>query len=238
VHDRWKLAQEHEKRWWGEYKSRLLSGKLEEFEERARYYQSYLERYLTLGPKTRVLEIGGAGAPVVNYLGVHGLSVDPLARYFSTLFGSVFYHEVPLIEARGEELPFSDQSIELVVMLNVLDHCESPAKVIEETWRILVDGGIIFMSVDTVSNLWRNIRKILRRFRKTKKYILHPSDFTPKTIFSLLMGKFEILSVEMLRVARERTERVDRLERWRRRLGYMVKGEQRIYVVATRHNGV
>jgi ubiquinone/menaquinone biosynthesis C-methylase UbiE len=69
---------------------------------------------------------------------------------------------LPVIRGRGEQLPFVDQSFDLVVCLWVLEHVESPEAVLREVHRVLRPGGhFVFLT----PNL-RNPLLLLNRLAK------------------------------------------------------------------------
>jgi ubiquinone/menaquinone biosynthesis C-methylase UbiE len=48
-----------------------------------------------------------------------------------------------IFDARGENLPFEDNTFDIVYSTNVLEHVENPLKVIDEALRVLKPGGIL-----------------------------------------------------------------------------------------------
>jgi SAM-dependent methyltransferase len=48
----------------------------------------------------------------------------------------------------GESLPFGDGSFDVVICDNVVDHAESPARIVRELVRILVPGGMLYFTVN------------------------------------------------------------------------------------------
>ena len=54
----------------------------------------------------------------------------------------------PTVAAVGESLPFPDQSFDIVICDNVVDHAESPSKIVSELARILAPGGLLYFTVN------------------------------------------------------------------------------------------
>jgi ubiquinone/menaquinone biosynthesis C-methylase UbiE len=52
------------------------------------------------------------------------------------------------VAAEGESLPFPDNSFDVVLCDNVVDHAESPRKICEELARILAPGGVLYFTVN------------------------------------------------------------------------------------------
>ncbi len=52
------------------------------------------------------------------------------------------------VAAVGESLPFADGSFDVVLCDNVVDHAESPKRIVSELARILVPGGLLYFTVN------------------------------------------------------------------------------------------
>jgi len=52
------------------------------------------------------------------------------------------------VAAVGEALPFADQSFDVVLCDNVVDHAESPERIAGELSRILIPGGLLYFTVN------------------------------------------------------------------------------------------
>ncbi len=112
----------------------------------------------------RVLELGaGLGAVSVEMARRHArviaiepgaawrkLASDRLARVGS---GSV-------IGALGESLPLRDNSIDLIVSFQVLEHVQYPEKVIREAFRVLKPGGYFLLTYENYLSFWEPHYKV------------------------------------------------------------------------------
>ena len=59
-----------------------------------------------------------------------------------------------VIGAVGEQLPIADDSIDLIISLQVLEHVQNPRKVIFEAFRVLKPGGHIYMTFENYLSFW------------------------------------------------------------------------------------
>jgi ubiquinone/menaquinone biosynthesis C-methylase UbiE len=75
------------------------------------------------------------------------VGVDPLAVSYRNLFPH-WQHCAQTIAAVGESLPFRDESFDVVLCDNVVDHAESPPEIVRELVRILVRGGLLYFTVN------------------------------------------------------------------------------------------
>lgn len=53
----------------------------------------------------------------------------------------------------GEQLPLADSSIDRLLLVHMLEHCD-PAATLAEAWRVLTPGGRVLIAVPNRSGLW------------------------------------------------------------------------------------
>ena len=99
----------------------------------------------------RVLDVGAGPLTVLGKVipsaSLEIVAVDPLAAEYDAILATRGI--VPLVRttyAKGEELPFEDNSFDLVHMMNALDHCEHPVQVFGELMRVVKPGCFVFLS--------------------------------------------------------------------------------------------
>jgi len=107
-----------------------------------------LERVRPLGTDARVLEVGSGAHGLVFYFGTtRGVGVDPLACDYAALFPA-WQRRAQTFAAAGERLPFADSSFDVALCDNVVDHAESPARIVRELVRVLAPGGLLYFTVN------------------------------------------------------------------------------------------
>ncbi|HEX8558953.1 MAG TPA: class I SAM-dependent methyltransferase [Pyrinomonadaceae bacterium] len=107
-----------------------------------------LERVRPLGGDARVLEVGSGAHGLIFFFGTtRGVGCDPLACDYAALFPAWQGH-ARTIAAAGERLPFADASFDVVLCDNVVDHAESPARIVRELSRVLAPGGLLYFTVN------------------------------------------------------------------------------------------
>jgi 2-polyprenyl-6-hydroxyphenyl methylase/3-demethylubiquinone-9 3-methyltransferase len=94
-----------------------------------------------------VLDVGCGGGYLTNHLAKKGhfvsgvdlseQSLEVARKYDSS--GSVEYKR-----ASAYELPFSDNTFDVVCAMDLLEHVEKPAQVVKEAARVLKKGGLFF----------------------------------------------------------------------------------------------
>jgi len=178
--DRWEQAQNYEKNWWDERASEISFDFYKSF---SLELISFTEDHFQIGNDTKILEIGSGAGGIITYLSKskHRYAIDPLENfYFSqTNFVNQRDKEVIYSEEKGEELSFENDLFDLVIMDNVLDHCENPILVFGEAKRVLKKGGYIYFKQNTY-NIWgKFVRNIMELFVIDKG---HPFTFKKQNL--------------------------------------------------------
>ncbi len=114
----------------------------------SRRVRDLLETFQPIPNDARVIEVGsGAHGLIFCFGGERRVGVDPLAVDYGNLFPG-WQRRAPTVAAVGESLPFLDQSFDVVICDNVVDHAESPAQIVKELVRILTPGGLLYFTVN------------------------------------------------------------------------------------------
>jgi SAM-dependent methyltransferase len=114
----------------------------------SRRVRATLEQFGSIADDARVIEVGSGAHGLIFQFGVrHAIGIDPLAVSYRQLFPQ-WQTSATTIAAVGEQLPFRDQSFDVVLCDNVVDHAESPQKIAAELVRILKRGGLLYFTVN------------------------------------------------------------------------------------------
>lgn len=121
----------------------------------------------------RVLEVGCGNGDFSNYLSLNTNKLDITGVDFSNesikianekkiSFGALTSNfEV----ADAENLPFDNESFDLILSCECLEHVPNPQKMIEEIYRVLKKGGQIILTTENYSNAYAYYIAYLK-FRK------------------------------------------------------------------------
>jgi SAM-dependent methyltransferase len=113
-----------------------------------------LEAFQPIKSDARVVEVGSGAHGLIFYFGTEfRIGVDPLAVSYRNLFPR-WQSRAQTIAAIGESLPFADRSFDLVLCDNVVDHAESPRRIVCELSRILIPGGLLYFTVNIHHQLY------------------------------------------------------------------------------------
>ena len=156
---RWKLAQDYEQNWWKGFEDGL-----EWYKDFSREVEEFTRRFININSVTRILEIGTGPAGALTFLNSdHKYGIDPLEEYFSKNEKWKKFRDPKVIyqTGKGEDLPFENNFFDLVIIDNVLDHCEYPESVFggvpgsEYSGRSLNQGGFILYSGHHPTTIYR-----------------------------------------------------------------------------------
>ena len=115
---------------------------------RARGIRQRIEEVKPIAEGAKVLEVGsGAHGLIFAFGNEFGVGIDPLAVDYKRLFPR-WQEDARTVAAIGEELPFADESFDVVLSDNVIDHAEKPLKIVDELIRVLKKDGVLYFTVN------------------------------------------------------------------------------------------
>ena len=116
--------------------------------QRSALVRQRLEQYGEISDQAKILEVGsGAHGLIFGFGKGLTIGVDPLAADYKRLF-PVWQGNVQTIAAIGEKLPFADDSFDVVLSDNVIDHAENPIGILEDIVRVLKRSGLLYFTVN------------------------------------------------------------------------------------------
>ncbi len=219
--ERWKIAQESEKEYWSDYDNdSILQESQGRNPERAKMMLEKWKPIIDINEKSKILQIGCGPEDVINYFQIGELhSIDPLADFYQERF-KLDYKKSGLVKGTGENLPFPDKYFDIVILANVLDHVQSPDKVLREIKRVMKDNAVFHFEIFIYQKNFLRIAKLFGKMKELIKKQLynihHPYTFTINEIQPLLNKDFKILSEEIGSSALEGINNMEDLKRDRR----------------------
>ncbi len=135
--DRWNKVQSSEELWW---KKHIESIDLEYLQDYAKDLEYDLRNLFNIGRDTKILEIGSGPAGIVTFLKTdYRCAVDPLEPFFASVEKFSKFRDKAVIysKAKAEELPFENDIFDLIIIDNVLDHCQDTQRIFSELHRVL-----------------------------------------------------------------------------------------------------
>lgn len=186
---RWKAAQRKEEDFWrreGVYepqRRRVLE----------RYRPVILEVAGELPDGPAILDIG-CGPTCAGRLFPDGdkTFLDPLMDSYREVYGDSLPVDDELVCARAEEIPRLDDSFDLVMSVNSLDHMVDPEAVLREVTRVLRPTGIFLLGLFLHSRPIAAARKLIDRYLPFAREDAHPYHYTRRSARELLDRHFRV----------------------------------------------
>ena len=198
----WKTAQIKEKEFWenvylkknkDEIYKKTSSEGWKDFAEEILIRNNLYKEFLN--DKT-ILDLGSGPAGLAK--GIHEMiklkeiknckliAVDPLMDFYKKDIGILKEDEnLKLLSNKGEKIDLDDNSVDLILSTNVLDHCDNPDGLISEVFRILKPDGIFFPSVHLVYNYLKLLSPFIKYLDTN-----HPHHFTKSSLSKKLKCHF------------------------------------------------
>jgi len=122
-----------------------------------RYDQQYKFIADYIKEDCRILDVGCAMGGFLNYLSTKGVKnlagIDPIEKYIDYAKKNSNHN---IKNGSVESIPFSDKVFDILVMDQVMEHVTSPVQAFREAKRVLVDGGLLSISVPDASRYYEN----------------------------------------------------------------------------------
>ena len=137
------------------------------FKARLSILENYCQAIIT-NPDMKILNVGAATGATSEMLSKYGkvtsLEYDEFCcKFLKEKTG------IEAINASLTELPFENNSYDIICALDVIEHIENDNKAVEEIYRVLKPKGKYFITVPAFQSLWSNHDVVNHHFRRYKK---------------------------------------------------------------------
>lgn len=187
-----------------QHKAQQLRGREDEviaaMMKASRRVRDLLEKFQPIPKDARVIEVGSGAHGLIFCFDAEGrVGVDPLAVHYRGLF-PLWQRRVQTVAAVGESLPFKNESFDVVLCDNVVDHAESPPRIVRELVRILAPGGLLYFTVNIHHPLYSVAAGVHSSWRGIGlPYEIGPfADHTTHLTLTSAAGLFHDLPVQIL----------------------------------------
>lgn len=172
------------------YDEKYFAGQISKSDEKAAVQYGSLLKFgrVTAATHPRLLDAGCGAGPSLPFLKKQGFRVigsDYI--YFPLLEAQKRAPGVPLLNCNLDQgLPFADESLDAILVSEVIEHLANDALFLQEAVRTLAPGGVLLL---TTPNLWDVRRPLARVTGQTWSGYRDPSHInlmTPPRLAGLL----------------------------------------------------
>ena len=138
--------------------------KIDIYQEKIRQLEwNAIKSYIPSG--SNFLDVGcGVGYSLMkahNELGCIVKGIDPApGEHGVGRFSEGLWKDRPIIEGSAENLPYEDESFDVVYSSHVLEHVNSEKKALEEMKRVLKPGGVLIIGMPTAAMSWNALLSV------------------------------------------------------------------------------
>jgi ubiquinone/menaquinone biosynthesis C-methylase UbiE len=137
----------------------------------------HLKKLARINKNSRVLDVGCGISTTLHFIPGIKIGMDPLAEKYSKIYN--YPKDIEVVKGYSENIPYDDETFDIVFCTNVLDHVTDPSKSMREMKRVLKRGGYIILTIEVFKE-----KKIRDK--------AHPHSFTIKRAKELARGFSEI----------------------------------------------
>ena len=140
----------------------------------------------------RILNVGAATGRSTEILQPYG-KVDSVEYDEPCYLFSRDVLKLDIIQASVTDLPFPDESYDIVCCFDVIEHVEDDRRAVSELVRVCRPGGSVFVTVPAYMSLWSDHDRVNQHFRRYVKGGLcalfsgHQGGTTRTTYFNSLL---------------------------------------------------
>lgn len=122
------------------------------FVVRRRIIEQALSRHVPMGTAFKILNVGAAAGFSSEWLSRFGAvtSVENEAGFLEHLRKT----GIEVVDASADDLPFPDDTFDLVCVFDVLEHIRDDEKALHEIFRVCKSGGFVCITVPAFAGLW------------------------------------------------------------------------------------
>lgn len=161
---RWQLAQHSEANGWKEFGTSPRHFTRDYWNWELGFLGLKLDyfRNLSVG---NLLEVGGGPFGMIHFIITKGnkFNIEPLAVDLKRMGFAGERRDVHQIAAIGEAIPLADESVDIIICFNVLDHVSMPEEVLKECKRVLRPQGTLLFNVNVIHPLLRPLKSLLSK---------------------------------------------------------------------------
>ena len=185
---RWLQAQMKEDAFWK--REGVLEPQMERVISR---YRPVIERISQKFPPSAIILDVGCGPTCAARLFGSGLKIfmDPLMSSYQEKYSGIL-PEGQKISCTAEGIPLRDNSSDIILCVNALDHMIDPGRALGEIYRVLKRDGIFILGLFIHPPFIAVARRFIEHYLPLLREDAHPYSYTKKSARLLLKNYFNV----------------------------------------------
>ncbi len=187
---RWREAQAKEESFWR--RDDVIKGEMNRVIQR---YKKIIEEIeLTLNSNPKILDVGCGPTCAARFF-TKGKKIffDPLMSSYKEKYADLPVND-ELLRGVGECIPFKDNTFDVILCFNALDHMRNPRKTLDEIRRVLKVNGIFILGVFCHPPIFAIARMVIEKILPFLKERAHPYSYALSSLCKIVSQKFLIVS--------------------------------------------
>ncbi|MFQ5744068.1 MAG: class I SAM-dependent methyltransferase [Acidobacteriota bacterium] len=185
---RWRAAQRKERGFWE--RPDVLDSQVERVV--CRYLPVIREVSASLDADARVLDVGCGPTCTARYFEAGSKTyLDPLMESYRRAYAATL-PQAGKVCGRAEMIPAADDTFDVVISVNALDHMHDPGEVLAEVRRVLAPDGVFLLGIFLHAPAVAVGRRLIDRFLPFAREDAHPYSYTLAGMRALLSDYFVI----------------------------------------------
>lgn len=174
------------------HKERISSYEwLEHVRHRTEWFLNWFSKYGSINDNWKILHVGSGAEGEINFISKgHRFAIDPLMTFYKEHFHDILNKNVQYLDGRGENLPFEDNSLDLVISYGSLEYVEDPIRVLSEISRVMKYNGYFYLGVNVKPVYGHSVFELIKKIRKQTD---QSRNYTIKLIKGEVSNFFNIL---------------------------------------------
>jgi len=188
----------------GDYQFRAMQSgpRLQRFWHRNKL--QVMDHVLNVTPRDCVADVGCGAGNLLLHIGsrartIIGIDINRKALHFcQERPNSEGVNNSLFLQASGYALSLADNSIDKLLLVEVIEHLQNPPDFLKELYRVLRPGGKILITTPNYHSLWPILEWMLDLFNMTPKMVneQHVCRFVPRQLAAVAQtAGFEVMSL-------------------------------------------
>jgi len=162
-------------------------------------YYELIEKMININEQSRIADVGSGPTCLARFFKAGRKAyIDPLMNFYKEFYKDKLPDDGSLVNEMAEKTSFPDETFDVVICYNMLDHVFEPLKVVGEMKRILKPNGLVLVGIYMHNPIMKFLRMLCEKSWIFKERP-HPYSFSIKDLRTHFKENFIIKVEDMIR---------------------------------------